>query len=143
MTTSDQKLRTRPAPSPLDLKHAGLIVSAAAAVALRFLSDFSFATIEHQAFLAGADLSGLSVGSLAQLFVTMLRYELQRDWFNLSPQAPPELLAVVALAVAAYAALRRVLPATTAAASVLLAMPFVPLLVTLGACAWVLLRAAQ
>ena len=129
--------------APLDVKHIGLIVSAAAAVALRFLSDFSFATIEHQAALAGADLSHLSVASLAQLFVTTLRYELQRDWFNLSPQAPPELLSVVALAVAGYACLRRFLAAAPAAAGVLLAMPFVPLLVTLGGCGWVLLRAAR
>ena len=36
----------------LDLKLLGLVVSVGAAVGLRFFSDFSFATIEHQAALA-------------------------------------------------------------------------------------------
>jgi hypothetical protein len=124
----------------VDLKHLGLIVSAAAAVALRFWSDFSFATIEHQAASSGLDIARIS---LASLFVNTLSYELQRDWFNLSPQAPPELVGLVAGALGAYALLRRALAPLSAAAAALLIIPFLPLLVTIGACAWVLLRAAR
>jgi hypothetical protein len=143
VTSAEPDVGRARAVAPVDLKHVALIVSAAAAVALRFLSDFSFATIEHQAAQAGVDLSRISLGTLASLFVTMLRYELQRDWFNLSPQAPPELLAVVVLAVAMYVALRLAVAPAPAAASVLLAMPFLPLLATFGGCGWVLLRAAR
>jgi hypothetical protein len=127
----------------LDLKHVGLIVSAGTAVALRFFSDFSFATIQHQAALANLDQGRASVASLAALVLNTLSYELQRDWFNLSPQAPPEILGVGAVLVAAYALLRRTLVPTTAVAGVLLIAPFLPLLVTAAACAWVLIRAAR
>jgi hypothetical protein len=127
----------------LDLKHVGLIVSAGTAVALRFFSDFSFATIQHQAALANLDQGRASVASLAALVLNTLSYELQRDWFNLSPQAPPEIVILALVLVAAYALIRRALAPTTAVATVLLIAPFVPLLVTAVACAWVLIRAAR
>jgi uncharacterized membrane protein len=128
----------------LDLKHVGLIVSAGTAVALRFFSDFSFATIQHQAALDNLDQGqGVSAASLGALALTSLSYELQRDWFNLSPQAPPEIVILALVLVAAYALIRRALAPTTAVATVLLIAPFVPLLVTAVACAWVLIRAAR
>jgi hypothetical protein len=125
----------------LDLKHAGLIVSAGAGIALRFFSDFSFSTIQHQALLAGLDTSRLSLATLGALVVNSLGYQLQRDWFNLSPQAPPEVLGAMIVLLGAYALLRRVRRPESAAAIVLLGAPFLPLLVTVGACAWILLRA--
>jgi hypothetical protein len=126
----------------LDLKHAGLIVSAGAAIALRFFSDFSFASIQHQALLAGLDISHLSLATLGALVVNSLGYQLQRDWFNLSPQAPPEVLGSIIVLLGAYVLLRRVRRPESAAAIVLLGAPFLPLVVTVGACGWILLRAA-
>jgi hypothetical protein len=72
-----------------------------------------------------------SVASLGALVLNTLSYELQRDWFNPSPQAPPEILSMGAVLVAAYALPRRTLVPTTAVAAVLLIAPFLPLLVTL------------
>lgn len=72
----------------LDLKLLGLVVSVGAAVGLRFFSDFSFATIEHQAALANLDFTRLSLVDLGALTLNTLSYQLQRDWFNLTPQAP-------------------------------------------------------
>ena len=149
--TSRPTNRSGTAPDPddvqtitnLDLKHVGLIVSAGTAVALRFFSDFSFATIEHQAALAKLDQGRVSAASLGALVLTTLSYQLQRDWFNLSPQAPPEIVILGLVLVAAYALIRRTLAPTTAVATVLLIAPFVPLLVTAVACAWVLIRAAR
>jgi hypothetical protein len=126
----------------LDLKHMGLIVSAGAAVALRFFSDFSFATIQHQAALANLSLSRFSPGDLAALSLNTLRYQLQRDWFNLSPQAPPEIGGLVVLLVLAYVALRRALAPEPAAAAVLIVAPFVALAASVSACVWVLARAS-
>jgi hypothetical protein len=128
--------------SALDLKHVGLIGSAGAAVGLRFLSDFGFATISQNATVAGLDLTHASLASFAALVLQTLIDELQRDWFNLSPQTPPQVIALVAGLVAVYALLRRVLAPEAAAATVLLITPFVPLSATVGACAWVLLRGA-
>jgi len=128
--------------SSLDLKHAGLIASAGAAVALRFFSDFSFATILHQAALARLDVEHLSSASFGALFFNSLAYELQRDWFNLSPQAPPELAAVVAVLLGAYVLLGRALAPEAAAAAVLLLTPFLPMTATAVACVWVLARPA-
>jgi hypothetical protein len=127
----------------LDLKHVGLIVSAGAVVALRFLSDFGLASIEQNATAAGFELQRASLGSFWALLLNSLVDELQRDWFNLSPQAPPQIVAVVAALVALYALLRRRWGQEVAAAAVLLATPFVPLVATVGACAWVVLRAAR
>jgi hypothetical protein len=127
----------------LDLKHVGLIVSAGAAVALRFLSDFGFASIQQNASAAGFDLQRASLASFWTLVLNSLVDELQRDWFNLSPQAPPQIVAVVAGLVGLYALLRRSWAPEVAAAAVLLAAPFVPLAATVGACAWVMLRAAR
>jgi hypothetical protein len=124
----------------LDLKHVGLIVSAGAAVALRFLSDFGFATISENATAGGLDLTNASLASFGALVLHTLVDELQRDWFNLSPQTPPQVVVFVAGLVALYAALRRVLAPEAAVATVLLITPFVPLGATAGACAWVLLR---
>ena len=74
----------------LDLKHVGLIASAGAAVALRFFSDFGLATIQQNAAVAGLDLQRTSLASFFALFLNSLVDELQRDWFNLSPQTPPQ-----------------------------------------------------
>jgi hypothetical protein len=125
-----------------DLTHAGLIVSAGAAAALRFFSDFSFATIRHQAALASLDLEPVSLASFGALLLNSLGYELQRDWFNLSPQAPGEVVALVGVLLATYALLRRALTAAAAAAAVLLSVPVLPVAATAGACVWVLLRPA-
>jgi hypothetical protein len=127
--------------STIDLKHVGLIASAGVAVALRFFSDFSFATIQHQAALASLDLGRLAFASYSALLLTALGYELQRDWFNLSPQAPLEIMGLVVALLGTYAILRRVLGAEAAAAAVLLTTPFAPLTVIASACAWILLRA--
>lgn len=112
-------------------------------MSLRFFSDFSFATIQHQAALAGLDLGRFAVTSYAGLVWSTVRYELQRDWFNLSPQAPPEVSGLLVALLGAYAILRRPLGREAAAAAVLLITPFVPLLIIVSACAWVLLRAAR
>ncbi len=125
----------------VDLKHAGLIVSAGAAVGLRFLSDFGFATIRQNATAAGLDLQRQSLPAFGALVLNSLVDELQRDWFNLSPQAPPQVIGVVIGLVGLYAVLRSVLAPEPSAAAVLLITPFVPLAATLGACAWVVLRA--
>jgi hypothetical protein len=125
-----------------DLKHAALVISVAAAVAFRFFSDFSFATIEHQAALAGVSVSGLSGVSLFSLSVNTLKYQLQRDWFNLTPQAPAEIIGVMVAFTAAYVALRHWMQPMPAATGVMVVAPFVGIITTLGACAWVLARAA-
>jgi hypothetical protein len=127
----------------LDLKHVGLIVSAGAAVSLRFLSDFGFASIQQNAIAAGFDLQHVSLASFWPLFLNSLVDELQRDWFNLSPQAPPQIVAVVLGLVVLYVLLRSALAPEVAAAAVLLMTPFVPLVATVGACAWLVLRAAR
>jgi hypothetical protein len=128
-------------PRGVDLKHAGLIISAGAATSLRFFSDFSFATIRHQAALASLDLGRLSLASLGALLLNILGYELQRDWFNLSPQAPGEVAALVGVLLGAYALLRLALASAPAAAAVLLSVPLVALAATAGACVWVLVSA--
>jgi hypothetical protein len=125
-----------------DLKHAALVISVAAAVAFRFFSDFSFASIEHQAALADVSFSGLSAAHLLELTLNTLKYQLQRDWFNLTPQAPAEIIGVLLAFLLAYAGLRRWLQPALAATSVMVVAPFVGILTTLGACAWVLARAA-
>jgi hypothetical protein len=122
----------------IDLKHIGLILSVSLAVALRFFSDFSFTTIEHQALLAHVDVSERSLGGLGLLFLTTLSYQLERDWFNLSPQAPREVIGFTGLLVLAYVVLRRVLRAESAASLVMGAAPFLALGASIGACAWVL-----
>jgi hypothetical protein len=126
--------------SAIDLKHVGLIVSAGAAVSLRFFSDFSFATIEHQAALAGIDVASRRFASFGALLLSTLSYELDRDWFNLSPQAPFEVTGLVVGLLGAYAALRITLGAEAAVGTVLLATPFIPLITIVGACGWVVLR---
>ncbi|MCA1644690.1 MAG: hypothetical protein LC797_04180 [Chloroflexi bacterium] len=129
--------------SAVDLKHIGLIVSAGAAVALRFFSDFSFATIQDQAARASLDLGRPTLAAYGALVLSTLGYELHRDWFNLSPQAPFEVSGLVVVLVGAYLVLRRAAGAQAAAAAVLSTTPFVPLLTILSACALVLLRAAR
>jgi hypothetical protein len=126
----------------VDLKYLGLVVSVAAAVAFRFFSDFSFATIEHQAALAHVTLDGLSLTNLFTLSLTTLSYQLQRDWFNLTPQAPAEIVGTIIGFVLLYALLRRAVPPAVAAATVMAIAPFVPILVTVSACAWLLARSA-
>jgi len=128
-------------PRSLDVKHAGLIASAGAAASLRFFSDFSFATIRHQAALSNLDIDRVSLASLGALLLNILSYELQRDWFNLSPQAPGEVAAMTGVLLGAYALLRLALASTQAAAAVLLSVPLLALATTAGACVWVLVRA--
>jgi hypothetical protein len=77
-----------------------------------------------------------------RLSLNSLSYELQRDWFNLSPQAVPEVLAALAVVVIAYALTRRFTSAEVAAASVMFATPFAGIALIGCACAWVLARAA-
>jgi hypothetical protein len=127
----------------VDLKHSGLIVSAGAAVALRCFSDFGFGTIQQNAAVSGLDLRSLSLSSFDALFLKTMVDELQRDWFNLAPQAPAQVCAIIAGLVGLYALLRRGLPAQTAAAIVLLITPLVPIVATAAACAWVLARASS
>jgi len=127
----------------LDLKLLGLVVSVGAAVGLRFFSDFSFATIEHQAALANLDSSRFSLADLGALTLNTLSYQLQRDWFNLTPQAPAEVVGVIALLVVAYLALKVALSPTVAAIAVMFGAPFLGIGATLSACAWVLARAAR
>jgi hypothetical protein len=129
--------------SAIDLKHVGLIVSAGVATALRFLSDFSFGTIQEQASLAKLDLEHLAFGSYSALVLSTVGHELRRDWFNLSPQAPLQVTGLLVVLLGAYAILRRVLGAGGAAATVLLAAPFAPLVVIVSTCAWFVLRAAH
>jgi hypothetical protein len=123
---------------PLDLKLLGLIVSVGAAVGLRFFSDFSFATIEHQAELANLSLSRLSPAELGALTLNTLSYQLQRDWFNLTPQAPVEVLGVILLLALGYLLLKLAVSPTVAAVIVMFAAPFIGIGATLSACAWVL-----
>ena len=125
----------------LDLKLLGLIVSVGAAVGLRFFSDFSFATIEHQAALTNVNVSGFSFADLAALSLNSLSYQLQRDWFNLTPQAPAEVVGLIALLAVGFLALKVVVSPTVAAVVVMFGAPFVGVGATLGACAWVLARA--
>ncbi len=129
--------------SAVDLKHVGLIVSAGAAVSLRFFSDFSFATIRDQAARASLDLGRWAFTSYDALVLTTLGYELHRDWFNLSPQALLEVTGLVVALLGTYAILRRALGAEAAAAAVLVTTPFVPLMAIVSACAWVLFRASH
>ena len=124
----------------LDLKYVGLVASVGAASAFRFFSDFSFSTIQHQAELASLNVDGFTPGALLMLSLNSLSYELQRDWFNLSPQALPEILAAVAVLVLAYLVLRRALSPDVAAATVMFSTPFVGICVIAAACAWVLAR---
>jgi hypothetical protein len=127
----------------LDLKLLGLVVSVGAAVGLRFFSDFSFATIEHQAALANLSFNQLSLTDLGTLTLNTLKYQLQRDWFNLTPQAPAEVVGVIILLIVAYLALKLALSPTLAAITVMFGAPFVGIGATLSACAWVLARAAR
>ncbi len=126
----------------LDLKYVGMIASVGAAAAFRFFSDFSFSSIEHQAALAHLSFDRFTPGALFSLSLNSLSYELQRDWFNLSPQALPEIGAAVAVLVAAYVLLRRALSPDVAAATVMFGTPFVGIAVIACACAWVLARVA-
>ena len=128
----------------LDLKLLGLVVSVGAAVGLRFFSDFSFATIEHQAALANLSVEHFSLTDLGRLTLNTLSYQLQRDWFNLTPQAPAEVVGVIVLLVLADpCAEAGGPPPTLAAISVMFGAPFVGIGATLSACAWVLARAAR
>jgi hypothetical protein len=124
----------------LDAKLLGLIVSVGAAVGLRFFSDFSFVTIEHQAALANISVDRFSLADLAALTLNSLRYQLQRDWFNLTPQAPAEVIAVIVLLAIAYLLLKLAVSPRSAATMVMFAAPFVGVLATLCASAWVLAR---
>lgn len=124
----------------LDLKYLGLIVSVGAAVGFRFFSDFSFTTITHQAALADISVEQFTPGTLLFLSLNSLSYELQRDWFNLSPQALPEVFGAVVAVALAYVALRRRLSADVAAAAVMFSTPLVGMAVIASACAWVLAR---
>lgn len=123
---------------PVDLKHLGLVLSVAAAVAFRFFSDFSFATIEHQAALANIAVSTQNLGSLT---LNMLSYQLQRDWFNLTPQAPAEIIGVIVAFGIGYVLLRRVMVPTDAATALMVVAPFVGIVTTVIACTWVVARA--
>jgi hypothetical protein len=127
----------------LDLRHVGLIVSAGAAVSLRFLSDFGFGTIQDNARSANLDLAHPSLTSFGRLVLQVLVDALQRDYFNLSPQAPLQAICLVAGLVGVYLVLRRMLTPETAVLAVLIVTPFVPLAAAAGACGWLLLRAAS
>lgn len=124
----------------LDVKYLGLIVSVGAAVAFRFFSDFSFTTISHQAELANLSIEQFTPGTLLVLSLNSLSYELQRDWFNLSPQALPEVIGAILAVALAYMGLRRRLSADAAAAAVMFSTPLVGIAIIAGACAWVLAR---
>jgi len=127
----------------LDLKHIGLIVSAAAAVALRFLSDFGLSTIEQNAAVAGLDVHQLTAMAYLRLVLLSVIDALQRDWFHLAPQAPWQVVVVIVGLVVVYVALRRRLSASLAATAVLLITPLVPLVATAAACAVILIRASR
>lgn len=124
----------------LDLKHIGLIASAAAAVCLRCLSDFGLASLQQNAATAHLDLSRATPSAYVTLVVHSIVDALQRDWFNLSPQAPLQIAAIILGLIGVYLALRRVARPATAAATVLVLTPFVPLLAIAAVCAWLLLR---
>jgi hypothetical protein len=130
-------------PTAIDLKHVGLILSAGAAVTLRCFSDFGFATIQQNAAVAGLDLNQVTFGSFSTLVLRAIVDELQRDWFNLSPQAPQQVSVVVAGLIGLYLLLRRALHPETAVLSVLLLIPILPVVATAAACAVVLLRVAR
>jgi hypothetical protein len=130
-------------PPALDVKHVGLLISAGAAVALRCFSDFGFATIQQNARVAGLDLTHVTIGSFSALVSNAIVDELQRDWFNLSPQAPLQVCVVIAGLVGLYALLRRAWQPETAVLAVLLVTPLLPFAATAAACAVVLLRAAR
>jgi hypothetical protein len=124
----------------LDLKYLGMVASVGAAVAFRFFSDFSFSTIEHQAALARLSFDRLSPAALLSLSLNSLGYELQRDWFNLSPQALPEVVGATVAVALVYTLLRWRLSAEVAAAAVMFSTPFAGIAVIASACAWVLAR---
>jgi hypothetical protein len=133
---------TRYALGRLDLKLLGLIVSVGAAVGLRFFSDFSFATIEHQAALANLSLDRFSLAEVGALTLNILGYQLQRDWFNLTPQAPMEVVGLMVLLVLAYLVLKLAVSPRVAATIVMFGSPFIGIAATLSACMWVLAGAA-
>ena len=54
-----------------------------------------------------------------------LGYQLQRDWFNLTPQAPAEVIGVTVLLAVAYLLLKLALSPTSAATLVMFGAPFV------------------
>ncbi len=124
--------------SAVDLKYLGLVLSVAAAVAFRFFSDFSFATVEHQAALANIAVSSQN---LARLILNTLSYQLQRDWFNLTPQAGPEIIGVVVAFGVAYVLLRRAMAPTPAATTLMVVAPFVGIATTVVASTWIVLAA--
>jgi hypothetical protein len=124
----------------VDFKYLGLVASVGAAVAFRFFSDFSFSTIQHQAALARLSFERFTPAALLGLSLNSLGYELQRDWFNLSPQALPEVIGAIVTVALAYVLLRLKLSAEVAAATVMFSTPFVGIAVIAAACAWVLAR---
>ena len=138
----DSRPHLEPDVRSLDLKHIGLIASASAAVCLRSLSDFGLASLQQNATTAHLDLSRPTLGAYLILVVQSIVDALQRDWFNLSPQAPLQIGAIMLALIALYLALRRVARPATAAATVLVLTPFVPVLAIAAACAVLLLRGA-
>lgn len=124
----------------LDLKHIGLIASAAAAVCLRCLSDFGLGSLQQNAATAHLDLTRATLGAYVTLVIHSLVDALQRDWFNVSPQAPLQIAAIILALIAVYVVLRRIARPATAAATVLVLTPLVPLLAIAAACAVLLLR---
>jgi len=126
----------------LDLKHVGLILSAGTAVGLRFFSDVSFATIQQNVAAVGLDVAHVTLASFGALVLQTELDQLHRDWFNLSPRAPAQVVVLLGVPVGLYAALRRVLTPEKAAAAVLLLIPLLPMVATVVVCAWVIGRAA-
>jgi uncharacterized membrane protein len=109
-------------------------------VCLRCLSDFGLGSLQQNAATAHLDLSRATPSAYFTLLVHSIVDALQRDWFNLSPQAPLQIAAIILGLIALYVLLRRVVRPATAAATVLVLTPFVPLVAIGAACAVLLVR---
>ena len=79
--------------------------------------------------------------NLGQVILNTLSYQLQRDWFNLTPQAPAEIVGVIVAFGVGYVLLRRVMIPTDAATTLMVFGPFVGVVTTVVACTWVVVRA--
>lgn len=106
------------------------------------LSDFGLASLQQNAATAHLDVSRATPGAYVTLLIHSIVDALQRDWFNLSPQAPLQIAAITLALVLLYVLLRRVARPANAAATVLILTPFVPVIAIGAACAVLLMRAS-
>ena len=127
----------------LDLRHLGLILSAGAAVGARFFRHLGLDSAQQNMAAVGFDVARATPASFGALVLQTLLDQLQRDWFNLSPRAAPQVVGLLLAQVGLYAALRRAVAPERAAAAVLLVTPCLPVVGTAAMCAWAAARLAR